>query len=206
MADEKTRRFAASSIFPSLFLSMVGLLVGQAGVARMSGSWVPHALFAVPGMVLAGLALYRARMHWSMGTAMPPGQDKGPDRSFDVRDGAWWVLLFGTGLVVALSAASVFLVGVVASLLYLVPWTAIPVCRTRFLASSMITLAGALAWLVLHGIPVPAPYYLAVAWMVTMPPTLATCLVLAVLPHDYRVRQPARGADPGVDTAKPVPR
>jgi hypothetical protein len=52
-------------------------------------------------------------------------------------------------------------------------------------------LAGAISWLVLHGIPIPAMYCLAVAWMASIPPVLATFLVLAVLPYDYRVRRPA---------------
>jgi hypothetical protein len=192
MIDEKTRRFTASSLFPSLFLGAFGLVIAQAGVARMSGSWLQHALIGVPGIALTGHAIYRARLHWSTGAAALPWQEGGRGLSLTTRDFAWFVLLFATGIVVAFSARSILLLGIIASLIYMVPWTRVPVCRTRFIASSLITLAGAIAWLVLYGIPIPARFYLGAAWMVSIPPVFMMFMVLVSLPYEYRVRESAQ--------------
>lgn len=204
MTDEKTRRFAAGSLFPSSFLAAFGVVMAQAGVARMGGSLLQHALVGIPGVALTGLALYRAKLHWSAGAAPTPRLEGGLVFPLNVRDFASCVLLFGTGIAVAFSANSALLLCIVVSLMYLVPWARIPVCRNRFISSSVITLAGAIAWLVLHGISIPPVYYLAEAWMVSLAPVLMMCMVLVSLPYAYRVRESSQVGNPGVDTRKPL--
>lgn len=80
MMDEKTKRFAANSMFPSLIFGALGLILAQAGVAQLGGSWPTYVILGIPGLTLSGLALYRARLHWSAGTAGMPGGAGGVDR------------------------------------------------------------------------------------------------------------------------------
>jgi hypothetical protein len=196
--DEKTRRIAANSIFPSLFLGAFGLVLTQAWAAQMSGSWQLHAILGIPGIALLGLTFYRARLHWAAGIAEMPERTGGRRLPVSTRDFVWYFLLFGTGIVIALSAASAFLLGIVASLMYLVPWAKIPVCRTRFIASSIIMLAGAVAWLALYGKPAHPLHYVVAAWMVLIPPMMMQFFVLVSLPEGYRMREPAQVKNPNL--------
>lgn len=182
MFAEKTRSFAANSIFPSLFLGALACVLAEAWVAQLGGSWQAHLVFGMPGMSLSALACNRARVHWSAGTRRPP---------VGVRDFAWCLCLFATGILVALCVASVFLLGIVAVLIYLVPWAKVPVCRTRFVASSMVTLAGALACLALYGKALYGLHYAVAAWVVSTPSMLMMFLVLAALPASYRLGEPS---------------
>jgi uncharacterized membrane protein len=115
------------------------------------------------------------------------------------------LLLFGTGIVVAGSASSVVLLSIVASLSYLVPWARIPVCRNRFVASSSVTLAGAIACLVFYGKSVAPLHYLVAAWMFTVASMMMTFLVVASLPYGYRVRESAQATDASLDADLPLP-
>jgi hypothetical protein len=196
MIDDKTKRFAANSIFPSLFLAAFGLVLAQAWVAQMSGSWRLRAILAIPGITLSGLAFYRARLHWSARIAERPERMGDRRLSFNTRDVVGYLSLFGVGIVIALCAGSVLLLGIVVLLMYLVPWARIPVCRTRFIASSIITLAGAITWLVLYGKPVHPLHYVVAAWLVLIPPMMMLFLAMVSLPYGYRMREPARDANP----------
>jgi hypothetical protein len=201
MTGEKTRRFAANSIFPSLFLAAFGWVLVQAWVVQTGGPWWLHAVFGIPGLTLSGLVLRRARLHWSAGIV-----DKGERRlSFNSPDFVWYLLLFGTGIVIALFASSALLLGFVTAMTYLVPWAKIPVCRARFIVSSIITLAGAIALLALYGKPAYPFHYLVAAWTVSSAPMLMFVLVLFSLPTGYRMREPAPVQNPGMDTHVPAP-
>lgn len=189
MSDEKTRRFAANSLFVSLFLAVFGLALAQAGVAKMSGSLLAHVLFGLPGIALSGLAFYRARLHWPARIALAPGGSGDGRPPSGVRDLACYLLLFGTGIAVASLAEGVILLGIVAWLMYFVPWVKLPVCRKRFVPSSIVTVAGALAWLALYGKPVPPLDYVVAASIVSMPALTMQLLVLVSLPGGYRVRE-----------------
>lgn len=184
MIDEKTRRFAANSIFPSFFLAAFGFVLGQVWAAQVSGSWWLHAVLGIPGMTASGLAFYRARLHWSAGIA------RSGDRRlrFNAQDFAWYVVLFSAGIIVALCSGSVFLLGIVAALMYLVPWEKIRVCRTRFSVSSFIALAGAIAWLARNGQSMRSLHYVVAAWLVLIPPMVMLFVVILSLPDQYRVR------------------
>lgn len=205
MMDEKTKRFAANTIFPSLIFGALGLILAQVGVAQMGGSWPSHVILGIPGVALSGLALYRARLHWSAGAAGMPGQARGRRLPFDIRDLAWYLLLFGTGIVVAGASGSVVLLGIVASLMYLTPWTRIPICRNRFVTSSIVTLAGAIACLAFYGKSVSPLHYLLAAWMSMVPAMMTSFLVVAWLPYGYRVSESAQARDPSLDTDLPLP-
>ena len=74
--------------------------------------------------------------------------------SFDTAAFPWYLLLFAAGVLVALSTISAVLLGLVALLTYAVPWAKIPVCRARFIVSSIVMLAGAIGSLAVHGKPV----------------------------------------------------
>jgi len=72
-------------------------------------------------------------------------------------------MLFGAGILVALSTTSALLITVAALLAYLVPWVNIPVCRSHFIASLIVMLAGAIASLALYGKPAYPLHYLIAA-------------------------------------------
>jgi hypothetical protein len=203
MIDERTRQFAASSIFPSLFFGALGFVLTQAGVTRMSGSWVLHVVLGVPGITLSGLALYRARLHWGTGVRETTGQNG--SQKFSKREFAWCVLLFATGIVIAFSAGSFFLLGIAATLMYLVPWAKIPVCRTRFIVSSVTTLAGAIASLALYGNLGHPLYFVGAAWMVMIPAMTTTFLVVVSLPYGYRISEQVLVGNPDVDAPQSLP-
>lgn len=101
--DEKTRRFAANSIFPSFFCTVLGLVLSQAGAVQLHGSWGLHAFLGMPGLTLSGLLLFRARVHW---TAADAGR---PSRNTHVL--GWYLLLLATGICIGIlfSAGSVAL-------------------------------------------------------------------------------------------------
>jgi hypothetical protein len=203
--NEKTKRFAANSIFVSLIFGVLGLILAQAGVARMSGSWPTHVILGIPGLTLTGLALYRARLHWSAGITGMPAQAGRRRLLFDIRDLAWYLLLFGIGIVIAQSASSALLFSIVASLMYLVPWARIPVCRNSFITSSTITLGGAIAYIALYGKSVSPMHYLLGAWMITVPVMMMSFLVVVSLPHGYRVREAAQANNPTLEMDLPLP-
>ena len=135
--DERTRRCAANSMFPSFFYAMLGLVLGQAGAAQVQGSWGLHIFMGLPGLVLSGLALCRARRHWPVAADMP---------ALRASVSGWSLLLLaGAGIGVLACAGSILLLSMVAALTYLIPWSRVPVCRARFILSAMVVLAGALA-------------------------------------------------------------
>jgi hypothetical protein len=188
--DEKTRRYAANSIFPSLFYAALGLVLAQVGAAQMHGSWGLHVFLGVPGLALSGLALFRARLHWSAASAGTP--------ALCTRAFGWYLLLLVGGACTGalVSAGSVLLLGVVAALTYLLPWMKIPVCRSRFVMSSVAILAGAVAWVAIHGGPDQSMYFMMAAWMLYFPPMFMHLLVLVSLDRGYRTDEPRSTGKP----------
>ncbi|MGZ5199309.1 MAG: hypothetical protein ACXWC4_06005 [Telluria sp.] len=199
LMDEKTRRFAANGLFPSSVYGGVGLLLAQIWAAQMHGSWQVHVFLAIPGLALTGLAVYRARLHWSAGRAgFPP---------LTIRSLLWYSLLFGFGVGtgVLVSAGSVLLLGLVAALSYVLPWAKIPVCRDGFVVSSVITLVGALAWIAIYSRPGHPLHYIVAAWMVFIPAMFMQSLVLVSLDPGYRIPEMGQIATPSLDVQVPLP-
>jgi hypothetical protein len=197
--DEKTRRFAANSIFPTFFYAALGLVLAQVGASQMHGSWHLHVFLGIPGFALSGLALFRARRHWSAGSAGMP--------SLRPRALGWYLLLLAAGAFIGVlaSAGSVLLLGMVAALTYLLPWMKIPVCRAQFVVSSVAVLAGAVAWIVIYGRPTQPLYLMIAAWMLCMPAMFMHILVLVSLDRGYRIREPHLTDKPDLDVHVPLP-
>jgi hypothetical protein len=197
--DEKSRRFAANSLFPTFFYGALGLVLAQVGAAQMHGSWRLHVFLGIPGIALSGLALFRARLHWSAASAGMP--------SLRPRALGWYLLLLATGafIGVLVSAGSVVLLGIVAALTYLLPWTKIPVCRAHFVVSSMTTLAGAVAWIAIDSSPTHSLYFMVAASMLYLAPMFMHFLVLASLDRGYRICEPRLTDKPDVDVHVPLP-
>lgn len=183
ISDEKSRRFAANSIFPLFFCSALGLVLSQAGAVRVHGPWGLHVFLGMPGLVLSGAALFRARRHWAAAADVP-----------SVRTAAlrWYVLLLATGVCIGalVSAGSATLVGVVAALTFLLPWAKIPTCRVRFVWSSVAILSGAVAWVVAVGMPAQSLYLMIAAWMLYACSMVMYFLVLVSLDYGYRIGAP----------------
>lgn len=192
--DEKSRLFAANGIFPSVFLSALGFVLAQIWLMQMRGSWQLHILLGVPGLCLLGLGLYRARLHWLAGQVGKSGRP-----AFRTRDALMYALIFGTGTCIGylVSAGSLLLLGIAGLLMYCVPWAKVPVCRDRFMMSSVVMLGGALIWLAFHSRPLHPLHYVVAAWAVTGPPAMMLVLVLASLGHGYRVVPDRLGKTPG---------
>ncbi|MFN3788832.1 hypothetical protein [Massilia sp.] len=188
--DEKTRRFAANSIFPSFFYALLGLVLGQAGAVQMHGSWEFHVILGMPGLTLSGLLLCRARMHW---TAAGADRTSGHASTF-----GWYLLLPAVGACIGMLSfsGSVLLLGIVAALTYLVPWVKIPVCRTRFVVSSVAILGGALAAVGVFGRSLTPLHLLVTAWALFVPPMFLQLLVMASLGREYRIGEPRLANEP----------
>jgi len=197
MYDEKTRRFAANSLFPTFFYGALGLVLAQIGAAQMHGSWRLHVFLGIPGIALSGLALFRARLHWTAASAGMP--------SLRPRALGWYLLLLATGafIGVLVSAGSVLLLGTAAALTYLIPWSKIPVCRAQFVVSSVTTLAGAVAWTVIYGRPAHSLYLMVAASMLYVAPMFMHILVLASLDRGYRIDEPPLTDKPDLDMHVP---
>jgi hypothetical protein len=103
----------------------------------------------------------------------------------------WYLLLLVAGACTGalVSVGSVMLLGVVAALTYLLPWMKIPVCRGRFVMSSVAILAGAVAWIVIYGRPAQSLYFMMAAWMLYFLPMFMHLLVLVSLDRGYRTHE-----------------
>jgi hypothetical protein len=200
ISDEKTKRFAANSIFPSFFYASLGMVLGQIGASQMHASWSFHLFLGIPGLGLFGLVLFRARLHWPAVSADKP--------SFHGRALGWYLLLLVAGACTGalVSAGSVTLLGMVAALTYLLPWMKIPVCRGQFGASSVAILAGALAWIAIHGRPDQSPYFMMAAWALYFASMFMHLLVLVSLDRGYRTHAPRITDKPELDEHVLLPR
>jgi hypothetical protein len=199
ISDDKTRRFAANSIFPSFFYAALGLVLGQAGASQMHGTWSLHVILGVPGLALSGLVLFRARLHWSAVSAGMP--------SLRARALGWYLLLFVAGACTGalVCAGSVMLLGMAAASTYLLPWTKIPVCRARFVMSSAAILAGAVTWVVIYSRPAQSLYFMIAAWMLYFAAMVMHLLVLVSLDRGYRTDEPRLTGKPELDEHVPLP-
>jgi hypothetical protein len=198
--DEKTKAFAANSLFPTFFYATVGLVLAQLWVAQMHGSWRLHVFLGMPGLALLGLVLFRARLHWSA--------DRAVRRTLRTSDVAWYLLLLGMGVFTGtlITAGSVLLLAMVAALTYLIPWVRIPVCRAGFIVSALVTLAGTFGWVAIRGGPVHPLHYVAAAWLLFIPAMFAQSLVLLALDRSYRIGERGRAGNPTSVVRVPVPR
>jgi hypothetical protein len=93
-----------------------------------------------------------------------------------------------------------------ATFTYLLPWTRIPVCRARFVVSSLVMLAGTIAWFAIHGRPVQSLYFMIAAWMLYFPSVSMSLLVLVSLDRGYRMRESCSTEISDLDTHVPIPR
>lgn len=197
-SDEKNKRFAANSLFPSFLYAALGLVFGQAWAAQVHGSWGLHVFLGLPGLGLSGLVLFRARLHWPAASADTP-----PLRA---RVLGWYLLLLAAGacIGVLVSIGSALLLGIAAAITYLVPWTKIPACRAGFVVSSVVTLAGAIACAVISGRPVHPLYFMVFVWMLYVPPMFMQFLVIASLDQGYRIIGPRVTNKPDLDVHVPL--
>lgn len=198
ISDEKTKRFAANSIFPSFFYASIGLVLGQVGTSQMHGSWSLHAFLGIPGLGLFGLILFRARLHWPTVSADKP--------SFRGHALSWYLLLLVAGACTGalVSMGSVMFLGMVAGLAYLLPWMKIPVCRSQFGMSSVAILTGAVAWIVIYGRPNQSLYFMIVAWALNFAAMVMHLLVLVSLDRGYRTHEPRMTDKPELDEHVPI--
>ena len=184
VVGDKTRRFAANSMCPSFFCGQIGLVLAQMAAAEMHGGRGLRVLVGLPGLVLLGLELFRARRHWAAA-----GADL---RSADARALAWYLVLLASGAAIGavIRAGSLLLLGAAAAVTYVVPWTTVPLCRARFVAASTAIAAGAVGFLVIHGVPAGPLYLLVAAWTLTLPSISMHLVVLATLEPGYRIDEP----------------
>ena len=198
IGNEKDKRFLANSIFPSFFYAALALVLGQVGAAQIHGAWGLRVFLGALGLTLSGLALFRARLHWpAVDAAMPSSRS---------RTLGWYLALLAAGVSIGVlvSEGSVLVLGMVAALTYLLPWTRIPVCRDRFVVSSLVMLAGAIAWSVSRGGPDPLHFMIA-AWLLCIAPMCMHFLILVSLDRGYRVQASRATANSGLDAHVPSP-
>lgn len=199
IGNEKDKRFLANSIFPSFFYATLALILGQVGAAQMHGSWGLRLFLGAPGLALSGLALFRARLHWSAVNVAKP--------SSHVRVLGWYLALLAAGVSIGILVVegSVLLLGTMAALTYLLPWARIPACRERFIVSSLVMVAGAIAWDVTRGRPDQSLYFMIAAWILYIPPMCMHFLVLTSLDRGYRIQESRVTEQSGLDMHVPFP-
>jgi hypothetical protein len=198
ISDENTKRFAANSLFPSFLYAALGLVLSQVGAAQVHGSWGLHVFLGLPGLALSGLALFRARSHWPAAGAYTP-----PLR---VSVLGWYLLLLAAGacLGVMLSLGSIVLLGMATALTYLVPWMKIPACRKGFVVSSVVTLAGTIACVIIYSRPVHPLYFMVFVWMLYVSPMFMQLLVMTSLDRGYRIDAARVAKKPELDMHVPL--
>lgn len=199
IGNEKNKRFFANSIFPSFFYAALAFVLGQVGAGQMHGSWGLRVFVGVPGLVLSGIALFRARLHWSaVNTTMPSSRA----RAF-----GWYLALLAVGVSIGILifSGSVLVLGVVAAITYLFPWTRIPVCRSQFVVSSLVMLAGAIAWGLIRGSPDQSLYFMIAAWILCIPPVCMQLLIVTSLDYGYRIHESHVTERSGLDGHVPFP-
>ena len=184
LITNKDKRFIANSLFPSFFYSALSLFLGQIGAARMQGSWGLHVFIGAPALGLLGLIMVRARRHWpaiNVVTTSPC-----------VRASRWSLVLFAAGVLIGILVLldSMLLLWVGIMLTYLFPWVILPLCRSRFVISSLVLLAGAVACVVVQGAPDQSLHFMVAAWIMTLPPMLLHLLVLVSLDRGYCIHEP----------------
>jgi hypothetical protein len=193
--DQETIRFAANSLFPTVFCATVSLVLAQLWAVQIHGSWRLHVFLGTPGLALLGLALFRARLHWSADSTLR--------RTRRASDFAWYLLLLAIGVFTGtlITAGSMLLLAMVAALTYLIPWVRIPVCRAGFIVSALVTLAGTFGWVAVYDGPVHPLHYVAAAWLLFIPAMCAQSLVLLALDRSYRIGEKGRAGKPLVGAA-----
>jgi hypothetical protein len=198
IGNEKDKRFLANSIFPSFFYATLALVLGQIGAAQMHGAWGFRVVLGALGVVLPGLALFRARLHWpAANAAMPMSRAQAL---------GWYLVLLALGVSIGVlfSEGSAVLLGTVAALSYLLPWARIPVCRDRFVVSSLVMLAGAFAWSVTRSRPDPL-YCMIATWLLCITPVCMHVLILLSLDRGFRIQASRVTAKSGVDARVSFP-
>jgi hypothetical protein len=191
----RSRNLATNSLFGAFFLTMFGwALLHVWGIYAHAGVLL-HTLFAVPGLVLAGVTLYRYRRHWPIGNGSFFKQKKqGLNLQWDFRAISSYLLLVAVGVGIALlvTGGSVFLVVLVATGIVLVPWANISVCRNHFFFSSAMLAVGALLGSALLSGPVHPLYYALASWALLA--IACTTVLSVVLTHGDRLdRMPVSG-------------
>jgi hypothetical protein len=182
----RSKNLATNSLFGIFFLTVLGWGLLHAWGISVHASARVHAVFAVPGLVLAGITLYRYHRHWPI--------DNGPNFPWDFRAISSYFLLVAVGIGVALFVigGAVFLLTLVAAGVVFVPWAKISVCRRHFFFSSAVMTFGAVSGLVLLSGPVHPFSYLLASWALLA--VACTMVISVILTHGDRLeRMPASG-------------
>lgn len=187
----RSRTFATNILFPAISLAVIGWGLLHAWGINVNIGIRFHALAALPGLVLSGVALYRYRQHWPINATDCVGRQK---LAWDYRAIALYLMLVGTGFSIALliSGGSLFLLAMATMGTIFVPWTRIAVCRDHFFFASALVGAGALLGLVMLGRSVHPLYYPMVASLLLS--VACTLVVFVILIHGNRLdRMPPSG-------------
>jgi hypothetical protein len=179
--NEKTKRFAANSLFPTLVLAAVALWLAETWAVKMGAGAQVRLLVGIPGLALVAMAFYRSRLHWR------PRESR--FNLLSVSSLACYLALAGAGGIAGLAVCtgSILALGLLASMAYLIPWAKIPVCRYGFFLSSGITLLGAIGAMTFYGKPMHPLYFIGAGWALLIPTMTMQFLVLAFLDKSYRL-------------------
>jgi hypothetical protein len=167
----KARTFSTSSLFAAFSLGIIGWGLLHAWGIYVKTSVLFHALAAMPGLSLSGIALSRYRRHWPVDAANSASrQERRSGLPWDYRAIACYLILVAAGAGIALLIIDGYmaLLALAAVGMFCVPWAKIPLCRDYFFLTAGIITASALLALVLLGKPVHPVYY-----------PVAACLLLS---------------------------
>jgi hypothetical protein len=188
LREAKERTGAINSLFAIVVMSILGWAFLEASILRYKFGLGAHLSAAVPALALAGLALYRYRLHWPAS-----GQGvKGPLATIGtVLSG---VLLLGAGVATALllSRGLMVLLAPIGLGAVFVPWTKIRICREQFAVSVAAVVVGAIAGLAIFRRPLDPFSPLLTTLLLWMTATGAQWRVLHAFGND-KERMPPSG-------------
>lgn len=191
----KARTFSTSSLFAAFSLGIIGWGLLHAWGIYVKTSILFHALAAMPGLALSGIALFRFRQHWPLDAANPASQqDRRVRLPWHYRAMACYLMLAAIGVGIALLIIDGYMVLLASAAvgMFCVPWAKISVCRDYFFLASGIITASAFSALVLLGRPVHPVYYPVAAWLLLI--TACISVTSVVIIHGNRPdRMPVSG-------------
>lgn len=180
----RPRNLATNSLFGAFFLTIVGWGLLHAWAIQVHAGVLLHALFAVPGLALSAVTLYRYRRHWPIDNgSFFKQKNRWSTLQQNLRAISSYLLLIavGAGIALFVIGGSVLLFMLVALGLVLVPWTNIPICRKHFFFSSAMLAVGTVLALVFRGGSVHPFYYALASWALLA--IAFTTVISVVLTH-----------------------
>lgn len=156
-----------NSTFSAFIFSILAWTLFLAWSVKVKAGYGAQVLPTVIGIILAGIAVRRYKMHWpGSGLEESTLGQQGQRRRISRPDALPLVLMamIGYGIAQLVFLGSAFLLLVFAFGASLVPWSRIPLCRNRFFVAGASVFAGAALPLLVTPAHIDPFHFLFAAW------------------------------------------